>query len=136
MPGPPVIGVPATRLAIGVDEEPTHTTTALAPAFLSPPRQRSTVPPAAAPVSAVPPVGTVYSGNATDNGETTDSLTGMILARVGSAPRAPEPAKSSRAVAVLLSFGVAIAIVGIIGGIAYLLAGDFLRALLSALTHR
>jgi hypothetical protein len=135
MPGPPVIGVPVAFLASEVDEEPTQTTTVLAPAFHSPPRQRTAVQPSV-PVVAAPQPGTVYSGSAADVGETTDSLTGMILARASSNPRPVEPPKSSRALTVLLSFGVAIAIVGIIGGIAYLLAGDFLRALLSALTRR
>jgi hypothetical protein len=86
--------------------------------------------------------GTVYGGqtgqptsaNADAPLEQSGSLTGAILARGQSARFRPQP-RRARWKSVLIVTATVLAFIGAIGGLAYALAGDFLRALVHAIMH-
>lgn len=100
--------------------------------------------PIATPIVPGRPVrrGTVYGGqtgqptsaNADAPLEQSGSLTGAILARGQSARFRPEPRRSRWRTVLTVTVSIA-AFIGAIGVIAYVLAGDFLRALLHAIMH-
>lgn len=93
---------------------------------------------------AVPPAliaslrGTVYSGHvgtATEPiGEQTGSLTGAILNPSRATPRIQPTRKRSRLTTALIVTGSIVVFLGALGTVVYLLAGDFLRALIHAIT--
>jgi hypothetical protein len=127
-----VIGVPAWSTPTAYhspygQEEPTHAiSTAIGGSPLLP-RQ---------PAGAYPGAGTVYGGqtgqltsaNADAPIDTSGSLTGLILSR-GMPLHAPVERRTSRLKAVLIGIVAALAAIGFVGVVVYVLAGDFLLAI-------